>query len=151
MGSLRGRPFEPGNKIGRGRPKGSRNKIRLEAQRLLAQHSQAITQKCIILALQGEAFAMRLCMERILPALRDPAVLLPLTKIGNASDVAAAGQVVWTAIAKGTITPEEGEKTSRVLEMQRKTLELVDTEKRLILVENMGAECKRNAWGRPAA
>jgi predicted aspartyl protease len=90
-------------------------------------------------------------MERILPALRDPAVLLPLTKIGNASDVAAAGQVVWTAIAKGTITPEEGEKTSRVLEMQRKTLELVDTEKRLILVENMGAECKRNAWGRPAA
>jgi hypothetical protein len=151
MGSSRGRPFEPGNKIGRGRPKGSRNKNRQEAQQLLDQHSKSITQKCIILAMQGDPIALRLCMERILPALREPSVLLPRTKIGSASDVAATNQVVWTAIASGEITPDQGEKTAKVLEMQRKTLESVDTEKRLIVVENMAAEWKGKSRGRAVA
>ena len=103
------------------------------------------------MALKENAIALRLCMERILPALREPSVLLPRTKIGSAPDVAAAIQVVWTAIASGAITPDQGEKTAKVLEMQRKTLESVDTEKRLIVVENMAAEWKGKSRGRAVA
>ena len=38
----RGRPFPPGNKMGRGRPKGSPNKKTLLAQELFEQNSAAL-------------------------------------------------------------------------------------------------------------
>ena len=41
----RGRPFEPGNHFGRGRPKGSRNKRSLVANELLIEHGEAIVRK----------------------------------------------------------------------------------------------------------
>jgi hypothetical protein len=37
MNKVRGRPFEPGNKLGRGRPKGSRNKAKSPGQDLLQE------------------------------------------------------------------------------------------------------------------
>ena len=38
----RGRPFQPGNNLGRGRPKGSRNRKTLLAEELLDSHAEAV-------------------------------------------------------------------------------------------------------------
>src|ERR1035437_5325861 len=61
-----GRPFEKGNKSGKGRPAGSRNK-RAIFQEVLEVDGEAIIEKIKGQALKANATAMRLCMERLLP------------------------------------------------------------------------------------
>jgi len=63
----RGRPFEAGNKFGRGRPRGSRNKTTVLAQELLESHAEPVVRKALMMAIQGDTAAMKLCMDRILP------------------------------------------------------------------------------------
>lgn len=141
MGKVRGRPFEPGNKSGRGRPKGSRNKVRLEVQQLLEQHAEPIIRKCIILALQGNPVALRLCVERLAGPVRDPYVRLQLGNSATASDVAAAYQLVMKAVGSGRITPAEGEKIANMLDMRREAIETGELENRVQSLMNMaGAE-----------
>lgn len=89
MNRPRGRPFQPSNKYGRGRPKGSRNKATRAAQRLLEEHSEPLVRRCIIEAMKGNMPALRLCMERVYrrrakrqfpsscPALRAPQTSIP--------------------------------------------------------------------------
>jgi hypothetical protein len=56
----RGRPFEPGNKLGRGRPPGSRNKKTLIIQEILDEYSPAVIRKTLAKALQGEVSLLRM-------------------------------------------------------------------------------------------
>jgi hypothetical protein len=135
MDKLRGRPFEPGNKLGRGRPKGSRNKTRTQSQQLLDQHAEAITRVCIISAMKGNQKAVQLCMERIFPARRDPSVQIRLGPISTASELAAASQRVVKGIGSGRITPSEGEKITSVLEHRRKVIETADLDSRIAKLE----------------
>jgi hypothetical protein len=100
MDKVRGRPFELGNKLGRGRPKGSRNKARNPAQLLLSQHAEPITRVCIIAAMKGNSKALHPCMERITPPRRDPAVQIRLGPTNTASEVAAASRRVVRASAR---------------------------------------------------
>jgi hypothetical protein len=45
MSEVRGRPFQPGNSFGRGRPAGSRNKATIALQAMLEQHGEHILKK----------------------------------------------------------------------------------------------------------
>jgi hypothetical protein len=67
--ATRGRPFEPGNKFGRGRPRGSRNKTSAAVQELLNSHAEAIVRKAILLALKdgGQPTMIRALLDRIVP------------------------------------------------------------------------------------
>ena len=94
MSETRGRPFPPGNRFGRGRPKGSRNKRSAQAQEILDQYSESLIKKCIAQGLAGDTRALGLCMERILPALREPGVRLKLPKLNHLNDVNLAKQRV---------------------------------------------------------
>src|SRR5438270_13932314 len=135
MNKPRGRPFQPGNKLGLGRPKGSRNKATQAAQRLLDEHAESITRKCIIEALHGNMRAVRLCMERITPVRREACVQIKLPRLSSSSNVAASGQVVLDAIASGRITPSEGEKLTNILESQRKAMETAELQLRIEQLE----------------
>jgi hypothetical protein len=64
----RGRPFQPGNA---GRPRGSRGKATVAAEKLLDGEAKALTRKAIDLAKEGDTTALRLCLERIVPVI-DP-------------------------------------------------------------------------------
>lgn len=69
----RGRPFAKGQSGNpAGRPAGSRNKTSLLAQELLDGDAEDIVRKVIEKAKEGDATAMRLVMERILPARKEP-------------------------------------------------------------------------------
>src|SRR4051812_10571270 len=58
-----GKPFLPGNKHGKGRPAGSRNKATIALQELLDGEGASITRKAIALAKAGNEMALRLCLE----------------------------------------------------------------------------------------
>ncbi|WP_373867386.1 DUF5681 domain-containing protein, partial [Microvirga aerophila] len=62
-----GRRFQPGNS---GRPQGSRNRATLAMEALLDGEAEALTRKAIEMAKEGDATAMRLVLDRLLPPRR---------------------------------------------------------------------------------
>ena len=123
MNQMRGRPFEPGNKMGRGRPKGSRNKRTAQAQAILDQYSEPILKKCIAKALEGNLRALGLCMERILPSPRELGVRIRIPKLAQSKDIDLAFQWVFDEIANGKISPSQGEKLLAILQKLRANIE----------------------------
>ena len=63
-----------------GRPKGSRNKATIAIESLLQGQAEALTQTAIAKALDGDSIALRLCMDRIAPPMKDKAVVFPFPK-----------------------------------------------------------------------
>jgi hypothetical protein len=139
-GRARGRPFAKGRSGNpRGRPAGSRNKTTTAAARLLEGESEALTRKAVELALAGDPSAMRLCLERILPACRERTVEFALPPIESAADIAPAMKAVTAALAGGTITPGEAEAIARIVDTFVRAIETSDFERRLKLVEDSNA------------
>lgn len=58
-----------------GRPKGSRNKATIAIESLLEGQAEALTQTAIAKALDGDSIALRLCMDRIAPPMKDKPVV----------------------------------------------------------------------------
>jgi hypothetical protein len=135
MTKSRGRPFEAGNTAGRGRPKGSKNKATLLRQELLSEHQDAVIRKCLRMALEGDPTAMRLCMERMLPLRRAMPVEFKVPRIEKVSDLPSAVNSVLRAVAKGKLTPAEGEQILPLLEAVRKILTVQELEARVKSVE----------------
>ena len=79
--SKRGRPFQPGNQFGKGRPKGRPNKKDLLLREILEDRGPEILNKVIADALEGKRTAQVLCMERLMAPLRaveDPSEREPI-------------------------------------------------------------------------
>jgi hypothetical protein len=140
MNEPRGRPFAPGNTLGRGRPTGSRNKAHSPGQDLLDRFTHHLVSKCIDLAMKGDRSAMRVCMERISPARRDAPIRLSLPSIRTIQDLDKAAEKVTQAIRRGRITPSAGEKLMNVFEIRTRIIEKGDFERRVEkLEEDMAA------------
>ena len=120
-----------------GRPRGARHKVTRAMEDLLEGESQNITRKAVDMALEGDITAIRLCMERLIPARKSKPISIDLPKIERAEDVAAAMSAVVVAVSDGEIDPDEGETLSRVIEVKRKSLETVDLESRLSRLEEL--------------
>jgi hypothetical protein len=127
--------FQPGNTLGRGRPAGSRNKASLAIEALLDGEAEKLTRKCIELALDGDAAALRLCMERIAPARRGRPISINLPPIRKIDDLICALSAVIAAMASGEITPDEAATAAGIFEVKRKTLEMAELEQRMVAIE----------------
>jgi hypothetical protein len=100
-----GHRFEPGNKHGKGRPEGSRNKATVALQSLLDSEGEAITRKAISMALEGDSTSLRLVLERLVPPARERRVNLTLPPVTTAADVTGAIGAVLEAVASGELAP----------------------------------------------
>jgi len=134
----RGRPFEPGNTFGRGRPKGSANKSAV-GWRVLQQHEGMLMTKNISEALKGNVRSLLWCLEKLLQGTR-PAVKLKMPSINTISDIAKAFDVVLQAVAKQKCTPAHGQAMCEMLGERRKMIETEELAHRLEVVE---AELKK--------
>jgi len=132
----RGRPFEPGiSGNPHGRPKGSRNKTTLAVEALLEGEAAAIIRKVIEKALEGDATALRLCLERLLPPRRDRPVAFDLPEIKSAADAVNASSSVLSACAEGTLSRGEAAEVMDLIAAHTRTLEVTEFEARLIALE----------------
>ena len=118
-----------------GRPRGSRNKSTLAMEALLEEGAEQLINKAMKMALNGDTGAMRLCLERLLPARRDRLVHLDLPPIGSAKDMPAVISSVVASIADGQLTPAEGEMMANILTAQTNVLMAEELEDRLQKVE----------------
>ena len=85
-----------------GRPKGSRNKATIAIESLLQGQAEALTQRAVKKALEGDSVALRLCMERIAPAPKDQSVSFRLPQMKSALDASEAAGSVLTAVSEGS-------------------------------------------------
>jgi hypothetical protein len=132
----RGRPFQPGNKFGRGRPKGSRNKWNLVAQRLLHEHGGLLMTKNISAGLQGDTKSRLWCLDRLMRA-RPPAPKLKLPPTKTLDDIAQAFDVVVNAAANNKCTDAHGVALCTMLSERRKMIETQEFAVRLEELERM--------------
>ena len=131
-GTTRGRPFQLGNP---GRPKGARHRTTLAMQALLEGEGEALTRKAVEMALAGDGPALRLCMDRLLPALRERPLTVDLPALSGAKDAVAVSAALLQAAAGGEITPGEARELGRLLELHVKALEVHEFETRLAALE----------------
>ena len=122
-----------------GRPKGSRNKATIAIESLLQGQAEALTKTAVTKALTGDTVALRLCMERIAPALKDQPFSFSLPKIQNALDASEAAGSVLTALSDGELTPIEATRVLGVIDSYRRTLGLTKIEQRLQALEHCDA------------
>jgi hypothetical protein len=130
--TTRGRPFQPGNP---GRPKGARHKTTLAMEALLAGEGEVLTRKAVDMALDGDTVALRLCLDRLIPALRERPVAIDLPALGSPKDAVIASAALLQAVASGEIAPGEAREVGRLIELHLKAIEVHEIDARLAALE----------------
>jgi len=119
-----------------GRPPGTHDKRR-EARKLLESHREDLVKKVVDLALNGDTQALKICIDRIVPALRpkDAPILLAKPKGG----LSEYGRTVLEAMAAGDITPDEATTVMSAISAQARIVEVDELEKRVAALEEAKA------------
>lgn len=123
------KPGQSGNP--KGRPAGSRNRVTIACEEILLNEAKAITTKAAELAKAGDPTALRLCIERIVPARKGAMVRFKLPELSNSGDIRAAALAVLKAVSEGQISPEEGATVSTLIEAGRKAIETDEIARRI--------------------
>jgi hypothetical protein len=136
-----GRPFQPGNP---GKPKGARHKTTLIAEKLaieklMEDDAEGVARRVIGAAKDGDMTAARLVLERIYPVRKGRPVHLDLPEIERVADLPVALSALLSAMGHGEITPEEAAVVANVIEAKRRTLETVELEQRIAVLEEAKA------------
>jgi hypothetical protein len=135
MDKPRGQPFQPGNQLGQGRPKGSRNRPK-RGDDLLDQFAPHLMGECIRRALkEGDRTALRLCVERVSPARRGAPLSFKLPTIRSAQDAERAVEKVTQALHRGQCTPAQATEVMKFLQAYMQLLPDLQWERRLDKLE----------------
>ena len=126
----RGLPFEPGNKFGRGRPKGSRNKsTSAAADRLVDEHAERLMRKNIAEGLQHDTKSRMWCLDYTAKKKRLPKLKLPVIK--TRADLMEAYAKTVVAVANRKYPVADGESVTSMLGGMTKIIEIRDLELRI--------------------
>jgi len=129
----RWQPGQSGNPAGR--PSGSRNKASIAVENIFLDEQEALTRRCIQLAMKGNMQALKLCIERICPVRRDVPINVELPRVQSVEDAVKLTTSLIDKVTSGELTPSQGELLSRMIEKHVRVLQLNDLEVRLQLLE----------------
>lgn len=125
------KPGESGNSAGR--PKGSGRAAQLRA--LLEPHAAALVKKAVELAKKGDTTALRLCLERLVPAMKPETRLVEIPGLAEATTLADQGRAVLASVAAGTITAEQSATLLQAISVQSAILKNEEFERRIERLE----------------
>ena len=132
--AARGRPFIKGQVANPGgRPAGLPDR-RTQYRQLIEARMPELIERCVNMAVQGDMQAMRLCLERVLPAVRagDEAVNLPfIAGVG----LGAKAQGVLQAAFDDQIAPSVASTLINAIAGSARAIELDELTKRLEALE----------------
>ena len=134
---IRGRPFEPGNKLGRGRPRGSQNKRNTRGQQLLDQYSETIMQKALAEAIKGDVSLLRTFLSFLLRRPGDRPIQTGPLPMGSLEELAKSSEKVLQKVASGKLSPGEARNLNDLMEDRRRVLESEELEKRVRALEQL--------------
>ena len=131
----RGRPFEPGNHFGRGRPRGSRNKKTLIVRQLLDEHSDSILRKAVLTGLQGDSPMLQALLSYILPRPKDTPLKTEVLRTATAKELSQSMDVILKRACDGQITLTQAQQLAALIEARRQLLQTEEFETRLGILE----------------
>jgi len=131
----RGRPFEPGNHFGRGRPRGSRNKKTLIARQLLDEHADSILRKAMLTGLQGDSPMLQALLSYILPRPKDTPLKTEVLRTATAKELSQSMDVILKRACDGQITLTQAQQLAALIEARRQLLQTEEFETRLGILE----------------
>jgi hypothetical protein len=134
------KPGQSGNP--KGRPRGARSRTTVAVEALLEGQAERLTQKAVELALAGNVVALRLCLERIAPPMRERPVHLD-APASSLQDLPQAMAELLGAVASGELTPGEAERVARVAGVYVQALEAQEFEARLSALEEQTPDPKQ--------
>ena len=102
---------------------------------LLDGEADTITRKAVEMAKGGDMVAIRLCLERIVPARRDRPVSFALPKLETAGDAVKATAAIVEAVSLGDLTPSEAAELAKLVDGFRSALTTAELEERLAKLE----------------
>lgn len=86
-------------------------------------------------ALKSNSTAMKLCMERLLPRVKAENTRFRLPPVVTAADLTAAISAITQAVAEGELSAAEGESVARIIETQRRNIEVAQFDARIRILE----------------
>ena len=113
------------------------------AESLLDGETDRLTRRAIYSALKGDTVALRLCLERILPPIRERPCKFKLPKIETLNDASNALAMIIAGVTTGELLPGEGESLSAIVNSFMKSIELSEIETRLCALEKASAPADR--------
>jgi hypothetical protein len=134
---IRGRPFEPGNKLGRGRPRGSQNRRNTRGQQLLDQYSETIMQKALAEAIKGDVSLLRTFLSFLLRRPGDRPIQTGPLPMGSLDELAKSSAKVLQKVTSGKLSPGEARNLTDLIEDRRRVLETEELEKRVRALEQL--------------
>ena len=132
--------FQPGGPGGPGRPKGARSRLARVLDEAASADAGEIYGMVKALALGGDLQACNVILSRAWPVPKGRAVEVDLGDIFGAPALPATIGKILAAVAAGDLTPAEGQELAAVVELYRKSVDLAEIERRLVVLEKKG--CK---------
>lgn len=117
-----------------GKPKGAKDR-RTEMRALLQPHADKLIQTAVNLALAGDVQALRICIDRIIPPVREDRLQVDLPDIADAAGCTEAQAAIMKAVASGELLPSQGEALAGLVEHQRRAMYDQDLAKRIEAIE----------------
>ena len=114
---------------------GTRHRSTMLAEKLFSNDAAAIIKKVVAEAQNGQSWACKLVIERIIPPARDRVTPLDLPKIASAADLPGALAKVVDAMAEGALTPGEAAAIVTTLEAYGRASVFAGHEERLAALE----------------
>ena len=131
----RGRPFEPGNKFGSGRPKGSPNKKIQQAQKIYEDNAPALMALAINKSREDRQI-LRMLASRSVPRQKELPVKIGRLPMRTLEDLDRASEVTLEKATSGKIALSDAQEIFEMIEKRRRVLETRDMERRLSALEN---------------
>jgi hypothetical protein len=119
-----------------GRPRGVLNRATVLAQELLSARVESIAGKLIELAEGGDMRAIRVCMDRLVPAIKDQPITVELPPIEKPADSVEAVASIAAAVAAGDLTATEAAQLAKIVDVYVRALDSRGFNERLSKLEN---------------
>lgn len=129
-------PFVKGQS---GNPKGRTKGVPSKATRLRAlieTHAESLVAKAVALAEQGDTTALRLCLERLIPALKTEGKPVTLHTLHTAGTLTEQGRAVFVALGEGGVTPDEAASLLHSIAAQARIEEFDELKRRVESLES---------------
>ena len=117
-----------------GNPAGRPKSASVELRRQLAEHGPALVSKAVELALDGDAQALRICLDRIAPALKPTAA--PVTvDLPDDAGLAGTARAFVEAAAQGRLAPDVAGGLVQSVAALARIVEIDELERRVAALE----------------
>jgi hypothetical protein len=134
----RGRPFEPGNSFGRGRPKGSRNKQERKALQILENNSEALMAVALNRCREDPP-TLRVLVKEAVRQQQNTPVKINRLALKTLDDLDQSSEKIIHLAIAGKIEVSHAAGICALIESRRRILESQDLWRRVSVVE----ECLR--------